>query len=30
MDAVLCGEVPAAFHDEAMVLYYLNHVSVSP
>ena len=25
MDAVLCGEVPAAFHDEAMVLYYLNH-----
>lgn len=26
MDAVLCGEVPAAFHDEAMVLYYLNHV----
>jgi len=25
MDAVLCGEVPVAFHDEAMVLYYLNH-----
>lgn len=25
MDAVLCGEAPAAFHDEAMVLYYLNH-----
>jgi len=25
MDAVLCGEVPAAFHDEAMVLYYLNN-----
>jgi ABC-type amino acid transport substrate-binding protein len=24
MDAVLCGEAPAAFHDEAMVLYYLN------
>ena len=25
MDAVLCGEAPAVFHDEAMILYYLNH-----
>ena len=24
MDSVLCGEAPAAFHDEAMVLHYLT------
>ena len=28
MDSVLCGDAEAAFHDEAMVLYYMNHEMV--
>ena len=25
MDSVLCGNDDATFHDEGMVLYYMNH-----